>query len=433
MLLSKYFLHTLKEQPAEAQVISHSLMLRSGMIKQQASGIYSWLPLGHRVLKNIENIVRVNMNAFGAIELLMPCVQPSSLWIESGRFNDYGKEMLKFHDRHDNALLFGPTNEEMITDIFRSSVKSYKDLPKNLYHIQWKFRDEIRPRFGVMRGREFLMKDAYSFDIDKPSAIKSYDLIYNVYVSCFHDMGVSVIPVAADNGVIGGDLSHEFHVLADTGESTLYYDKAFNRLINELSGNTKDFKALYAVADDKYDKTTCRLKESDLCISKGIEVGHIFYFGTKYSKMMNAFVNDSCSNLVPVEMGAYGIGISRLVAAIIEANHDDKGIIWPIAVAPFKISILNLNIHDGKCTESSHNIYNRLKALNIDVLYDDTDESIGSKFAVHDLIGSPLQIIIGPKNIKTNEVEIKHRASKKIEKVDVDVVIKYVSDSLNVR
>lgn len=433
MLLSQYFLPTLKEQPLEAQIASHALMLRSGMIKQQAAGIYSWLPLGLRALKNIENIVRANMNAIGAVELLMPCIQPSNLWSESGRFDDYGKEMLKFQDRHDNTLLFGPTNEEMITDIFRSNIQSYKDLPKNFYHIQWKFRDEIRPRFGVMRGREFLMKDAYSFDIDYECAIKSYYLMYAAYMHSFRDIGVSVIPVAADNGIIGGDLSHEFHVLADTGESTLYYDKVFNLLAEDLAADIQELRTLYAAADDKHNPASCPLSANELCVSKGIEVGHIFYFGTKYSKLMNAYVNNRNSDLVPAEMGSYGIGISRLVAAVIEANHDDRGIIWPEAIAPFKISILNLDTTNSKCVELSNQIYNHLHSMRIDILYDDTNERAGVKFAVHDLIGSPWQIIVGPKNSTQNLIEIKHRATSETELVSIDVGIKKIVGNLNVR
>ena len=390
MLLSKYFLPTFKEQPAEALIASHSLMLRSGMIKQQAAGIYSWLPLGLRVLKNIEDIIRLNMNSVGAIELLMPCIQPADLWIQSGRFDNYGKEMLKFKDRHDNMLLFGPTNEDMITDIFRDSIKSYKDLPKNLYHIQWKFRDEIRPRFGVMRAREFLMKDAYSFDIDQESAMKTYNQIYAVYMRIFRDLGLYAVPVLADNGPIGGNLSHEFHILADTGEN-------------------------------------------DLRVRKGIEVGHIFYIGNKYSKAMNAFVNDYNSQLIPVEMSSYGIGISRLVAAIIEANHDERGIIWPQQIAPFKVIIINLGPKDTNCTTISEFIYKNIKAQNIDILYDDTVERPGSKFAIADLIGAPWQIIVGPKKIANGVVELKHRATGDSEELSADIVIKKIVGNLNVK
>lgn len=431
MLLSKYFLPVLKEQPAEAQITSHSLMLRSGMIRQQAAGLYSWLPLGLAVLKNIEAIVRLNMNAAGALELLMPCIQPASLWIESGRFDDYGKEMLRFQDRHDNSLLFGPTNEEMITDIFRQNIQSYKDLPKNLYHIQWKFRDEIRPRFGVMRGREFLMKDAYSFDIDQAGAIDSYNQMYVAYMKTFRDLGLSAIPVIADTGPIGGNLSHEFHVIAETGESTIYYDKKFELLAEDLPDDIEELKSLYAAADEKHDPKNCGVHESELKVSKGIEVGHIFSFGTKYSVAMNAMVNNIKGELVPVQMGSYGIGISRLVAAIIEANHDSKGIIWPQSVAPFKVSIINLNVGDGSCNDISYQIYNQLKELNIDVIYDDTNDRPGSKFATHDLIGSPWHVIIGPKNAANSMVELKHRRSGEAELFHVDNIINQIVGNLH--
>lgn len=423
MRLSKYFLPVLKEDPAEAQVISHRLMLRSGMVRQQCAGIYSWLPLGLKVLKNIENIVRRNMDQAGALEILMPCIQPASLWIESGRFENYGKEMLRFQDRHDNTLLFGPTNEDMITDIFRKNIQSYKDLPKNLYHIQWKFRDEIRPRFGVMRGREFLMKDAYSFDIDPESAVRTYNQIYQAYMQTFRDMGLSAIPVVADNGPIGGKLSHEFHIIAETGESTLYYDKKFKSIAENSEFNIDELQALYAVAEEKHNPAECPLPESEIATSKGIEVGHIFYFGDKYSKAMNAFVSDDTGQRVAVEMSSYGIGISRLVAAIIEASHDEKGIIWPKNIAPFLVSVINVNMQDSKCTELAENIYKQLTALKIEVLYDDTNERAGSKFATHDLIGSPYQIIIGPKNAVNDMVELKNRSSSTIQVLTVEEVL----------
>jgi len=420
MLLSKYFLPVLKEEPADAQIASHRLMLRSGMIRQQSTGIYSWLPLGLKVLKNIENIVRFNMDKIGSLEILMPCIQPASLWIESGRFDNYGKEMLKFQDRHDNTLLFGPTNEDMITDIFRKNIQSYKDLPKNLYHIQWKFRDEIRPRFGVMRGREFLMKDAYSFDIDQCSAIKTYNKMYLAYMQTFRDMGMSVIPVIADNGPIGGNLSHEFHILADNGESTIFYDKKFLSLTDEESLDISKLQSLYSVAEEKHDNANCPLSEHDLASHKSIEVGHIFYIGTQYSETMNALVNDSNGKLILVEMSSYGIGISRLVASIIEANHDDKGIIWPKNIAPFMVSILNLNILDRKCNELAQNIYDKLINHKIEVLYDDTAERAGSKFATHDLIGLPYQIIIGSKKAGNNIIELKNRKTGIIEELNID-------------
>lgn len=433
MLLSKYFLPVLKEHPQEAQVVSHSLMLRAGMIKQQSAGIYSWLPLGLKALKNVEDIIRFNMNVVNCVELLMPCVQPADLWIESGRFEVYGKDLLRLNDRHDKQMLFGPTNEEMITDIFRTHIQSYKDLPKNLYHIQWKFRDEIRPRFGVMRGREFLMKDAYSFDIDKESAIKSYNEMYISYIRTFNDLGLMVIPVAADNGPMGGSLSHEFHVVANTGESTLYYDKKFDVLGEDLVENIEELKSLYAVSDEKYIPSECSLPEGELMVRKGIEVGHIFYIGDKYSKSMKAFVNDKHGSLVPVEMCCYGIGISRLVAAIIEANHDEKGIIWPISMAPFKVSIINLNIDDEKCDRVSKYVYNYLKHLKIEVLYDDTDERPGSKFATHDLIGSPWQILIGKRNVVNDMIEMKHRRSGEVEMMQIETALKTIVGDLNVK
>ncbi|MCZ6902544.1 MAG: proline--tRNA ligase [Rickettsia endosymbiont of Ixodes persulcatus] len=419
MLLSKYFLPILKEEPSESQVTSHKLMLRSGMIRQQAAGIYTWLPLGLKILKNIENIVRSNMNKAGALEVLMPCIQPAHLWMESGRFENYGKEMLKFQDRHDNTLLFGPTNEDMITDIFRHNIKSYKDLPKNLYHIQWKFRDEIRPRFGVMRGREFLMKDAYSFDINEENAVKTYNQMFKAYINTFRDLGVFAIPVIADNGPIGGNLSHEFHIIAETGESTIYYDKRFKTLKDNPDIDVEEIKSWYAAAEEKHDVNKLPISEQEITSSKGIEVGHIFYIGSKYSVNMNALINDEHGKLTPVEMSSYGIGISRLIAAIIEANCDEKGIIWPSSVAPFKVSLINLNIHDSKCTELAERAYKELSAQNIEVLYDDTDARPGSKFATHDLIGSPYQIIIGPKKAANNIVEFKNRKSGVIEDIEI--------------
>ena len=433
MLLSKYFLPVLKEKPVEAQVISHLLMLRSGMIRQSASGIYSWLPLGLKVLKNIENIVRFNMDASGFVELLMPCVQDAGLWRESGRFDVYGREMLSFKDRHDHDLLFGPTNEELITDIVRNSFQSYKELPKVLYQIQWKFRDEIRPRFGVMRGREFLMKDAYSLDIDMESAIKTYDQVFVAYMRTFKDLGLNAIPLAADPGEIGGELSHEFHVVADTGESTLYYDKKFDILEDTLAGDITLLKSLYAATEEKHDPEKCPLNKSELSVRKGIEVGHIFNFGDKYSKAMNAMVNDSNGKRVPIQMGSYGIGISRLVAAIIEVSHDERGIIWPTQVAPFKASIINLNIKDDKCNEISNDLYNQFVNKNIDILYDDTSDSAGAKFAIHDLIGSPWQIIVGPKKAGSDLVELKHRESGEIQDVSVDTAVIEVISNLHVK
>ncbi len=432
MRLSQYFLPVLKEKPAEASVLSHSLMLRAGMIQQQCSGIYSWLPLGLKVLRNIEEIVRFNMTANGCIELLMPCVQPADLWLESGRYDDYGKEMLRITDRHDNTLLFGPTNEEMITDIFRHNIKSYRDLPKNLYHIQWKFRDEIRPRFGVMRGREFLMKDGYSFDIDQEAAIKSYNKMYLAYIQVFRDLGVNAIPVQADSGAIGGNLSHEFHILAETGESEVFYDKKFDVLAEDMVVNLDLMKSLYAVADEKHDPKNCPIPESQLAFRRGIEVGHIFYFGTKYSEAMNARVTNAEGQLVPVEMGSYGIGISRLVAAIIEAHNDDKGIIWPDHVAPFKVSILNLDISNPLCKSIAEEIYQIFCYENMEALYDDTDARAGQKFATHDLIGSPWQIIVGPKKASSGLVELKHRRTGETEDLSPEAAAKKVLGNINV-
>jgi prolyl-tRNA synthetase len=429
MRLSQYFLPVLKEKPSEAQISSHSLMLRAGMIKQQCSGIYSWLPLGLKALKNIQDIVHANMQAAGCIELLMPCVQSSSLWHESGRYDDYGKEMLRIVDRHDSHLLFGPTNEEVITDIFRSNIKSYRDLPKNFYQVQWKFRDEIRPRFGTMRAREFLMKDAYSFDIDNENAIKSYDRMYAAYIKTFRDIGVTAIPVRANTGAIGGNLSHEFHVVASTGESALYYDQKFDILAEDTSVDIKLMKSLYAAADEKHDPDNCPCPPHQLVSNRGIEVGHIFNFGTKYSDKMNAAVTNASGEQVAVHMGSYGIGVSRLVAAVIEANHDERGIVWPNAVAPFKVSIINLALDNTACTELAEQTYKMLLDANIDVLYDDTLLRPGQKFATHDLIGSNWQIIIGHKKAAQNLVELKHRATGELEDLQYVSAVKKVIGS----
>lgn len=433
MLLSKYYLPVLKEKPSEAQVVSHMLMLKSGMIRQAASGIYNWLPLGLKALKNVEKIVRFNMDASDFVEILMPCVQDGDLWKESGRLDVYGEEMLRFKDRHDHDLLFGPTNEEAITDIIRGSLQSYKELPKVLYQIQWKFRDEIRPRFGLMRGREFLMKDAYSLDIDMESAIRTYDHVFAAYMRTFRDLGLNAIPMSADPGEIGGDLSHEFHVVADTGESLIYYDKKFDLLGENLVNDINQLKTLYAATEEKHDPKNCPLSDNELSVRRGIEVGHIFNFGDKYSKSMNAFVNDKDGKKVPIQMGSYGIGISRLVAAIIEVSHDEKGIVWPMQVAPFKVSVVNLNMKDEKSLGVSQSIYNHLKSKEIDVLYDDTNERPGAKFATHDLIGSPWQIIVGPKKAENDLVELKHRASGEVQDVSIEFAINEVINSLHVK
>ena len=433
MLLSKYYLPVLKENPSEARVASHMLMLKSGMIRQSAAGIYNWLPLGLKVLKNIEKIVRFNMDASGFVEILMPCVQNGDLWKESGRLEVYGEEMLRFKDRHDHELLFGPTNEEAITDIVRGTFQSYKELPKVLYQIPWNFRDEIRPRCGVRRGREFLMKDASSLDIDMESAIKTYDQIFAAYMCTFKDLGLNAIPLSADPGEIGGNLSHEFHVVSDTGESLIYYDKKFDLLGETISNNIKQLKSLYAATEEKHNPNNCPLSDDELSVRRGIEVGHIFNFGDKYSKSMNALVNNKEGKKVPIQMGSYGIGISRLVSAIIEVSHDKKGIIWPMQVAPFKVSIVNLNMKDEKSLIISENLYNNLKSKGIDVLYDDTNERPGAKFAIHDLIGSPWQIIVGPKKSKNDQVELKYRASGEVQDVSIEFAINEVVNSLHVK
>lgn len=428
MKLSKFFLPLIKEKPSEAQITSHSLMLRSGMIKQVASGIYSWLPLGLMTLKNVESIIRDSMNKFECVELLMPCIQPAHLWQKSGRYDDYGAEMLRIKDRHEAEMLFGPTNEEMITDIFKNSVRSYKDLPKVLYQIQWKFRDEIRPRFGVLRGREFLMKDAYSFDLTKDDAIKTYQHMLAAYLHCFKEMGIKAIPMKADSGPIGGDYSHEFHVVASTGESAIFYDKKFDEI--DVADLTLDkLSQLYASTEEKHDQANCPVLNDDLMSARGIEVGHIFYFGKKYSESMELKLQDSDGSLLYPEMGSYGIGVSRLVAAIIEANHDDNGIIWPVQVAPFKVSLINLSTNDEACVHAADRLFSLLLDSNIEVLYDDIEDSPGSKFARHDLIGTPVQIIVGSKNVKNKLMEIKHRRTKKIDIValyNIQLALEYL-------
>lgn len=420
MRLSSFFLPTLKETPTEAQIVSHRLMLRAGMIRQTSAGIYAWLPLGHRVLKNIERIVREEQNAAGAQELLMPTIQSADLWRESGRYDDYGKEMLRITDRHDRDMLFGPTNEEMITDIFRAFVKSYKQLPINLYHIQWKFRDEIRPRFGVMRGREFLMKDAYSFDIDSAGAKRSYQAMFLAYLRTFARMGLKAIPMRADTGPIGGDLSHEFIILAETGESAVFCHKDWTETDvlagapgydGDLQGFFDQTTARYAATEEMHDPAACPVPEADLVSARGIEVGHIFYFGTKYSKPMNAAVAGPDGAPSLVEMGSYGIGVSRLVAAIIEASHDDAGIIWPDAVAPFDVGLISLKKGDAACDAACDDLYAKLQAGGKSVLYDDRDERPGPKFADMDLIGVPWHLVVGPRGLKSGVVELKRRAT----------------------
>jgi len=424
MRLSRYFLPLLRETPAEAQIVSHQLMLRAGMIRQSSAGIYSWLPLGLKVMQKVEQIVREEMNRAGCHEILMPAIQPAELWQESGRYEDYGREMLRITDRHERPMLFGPTHEEVVTDIFRRGVKSYRDLPLNLYQIQWKFRDEIRPRFGVMRGREFLMKDNYSFDLDHEGAMRSYDNMFIAYLKTFRRMGLTAIPMRAESGAIGGNLSHEFQILASTGESEVFYDRAFEDI--DFSGAALDIeylKALYAATDDVHDPASCPVPPGRLRTGRGIEVGHIFYFGTKYSKPMGAVVMTPDGNEVPVEMGSYGIGVSRLVAALIEAYHDDAGIMWPEPVAPFKVGLVNLRPSDDGCTQLCADLEARLERAGIAFLHDDTDESAGAKFATMDLIGLPWQVVVGPRGVKQGVVELKRRATGEREELSPEALL----------
>jgi prolyl-tRNA synthetase len=423
MRLSRYFLPILKETPKEAEIVSHRLMLRSGLIRQESAGIYAWLPMGLRVLDKICTIVREEQNRAGAIELLMPTIQSADLWRESGRYDDYGKEMLRIKDRHERDMLFGPTNEEMVTEIFRGSVRSYKQLPLNLYHIQWKFRDEVRPRFGVYRSREFLMKDAYSFDIDEAGARHSYNRMFVAYLRTYARMGLKAIPMKADTGPIGGDLSHEFIILAATGESEVFCHKDYLEFdtppesVNfedaaELGGIVDRWTSLYAATEEKHDEASFdALAEGEKLSARGIEVGHIFYFGTKYSEPMGAKVTGPDGQDRPVHMGSYGIGPSRLVAAIVEASHDDNGIIWPEAIAPFKVGLINLKRGDHMTDMECDGLYERLTRAGVDVLYDDTEDRAGAKFAAMDLIGLPWQLIVGPKGLADGTVELKCRAT----------------------
>jgi prolyl-tRNA synthetase len=421
MRLSRYLLPILREAPREAEIASHRLMLRAGMIRQQAAGIYSWLPLGLKVLNRVAAIVREEQNRAGAVEILMPTIQSADLWRESGRYDAYGKEMLRLQDRHERDMLYGPTNEEMVTDIFRSYVRSYKDLPLNLYHIQWKFRDEVRPRFGTMRSREFLMKDAYSFDLDKAGAVHSYNRMFVAYLRTFARLGLKSIPMRADTGPIGGDLSHEFIILAQTGESEVYCHRNFlDRDVppadidfdnaETLQGIVDSWTESYAATSEMHDAAAfAALPAGDQVSARGIEVGHIFYFGTKYSAPMGAHVTGPDGQEVDVHMGSYGIGPSRLVAAIVEAGHDENGIVWPDAVAPFDVAILNLRVGTEATDRACEALYRQLEGAGLDVLYDDRDDRPGAKFATADLIGIPWQVIIGPKGIAAGEVELKRR------------------------
>jgi prolyl-tRNA synthetase len=434
MRLSEYFLPLLRENPSEAQIVSHRLMLRAGMIRQSSAGIYSWLPLGLRVLRKIEGIVREEQDRAGAQEILMPTIQPAELWRESGRYDDYGKEMLRIRDRHDREMLYGPTNEEQVTEIVRASVKSYRDLPKLLYHIQWKFRDEVRPRFGVMRGREFLMKDAYSFDLDIAGARHSYNRMFVAYLRTFARMGLQAIPMRAETGPIGGDLSHEFIILADTGESGVHVHTDFLETDWQkfadvgweapvLQQVVDHYTSIYAATDDVHDPQAAVPHGDKIVSRRGIEVGQIFYFGDKYSRPMGAFVAGPDGEAVALEMGSYGIGVSRLVGALIEAKHDDAGIIWPESVAPFRVGLINLRPGDARCTTAAEDFYAKLLNAGIEVLYDDRDESPGAKFATMDLIGVPDQIVIGPRGIAAGTVDLKARRSGERAEASLDTAL----------
>ncbi len=442
MHLSRFFLPVLRETPKEAEIVSHQLMLRAAMIKQASAGIYSWLPLGLKVLKKIEAIVREEQNRAGAVELLMPTIQSADLWRESGRYEAYGKEMLRITDRHERDMLFGPTAEEVVTAIVRDGIKSYKDLPQNLYNIQWKFRDEVRPRFGVMRGREFLMKDAYSFDLTVEDSRAAYYRMFVSYLRTFARLGLKSIPMKADTGPIGGDLSHEFIILAETGESQVFCHKdlidtavpgAETDYDGDLSAIVRQWTSLYAATEEMHEAARF---EADVPADKrvsarGIEVGHIFHFGTKYSAPMGAKVQGPDGQLVTLQMGSYGIGVSRLVGAIIEASHDDAGCIWPVPVAPFEAGLVNLKAGDAATDSVAGDLYAKLAAAGIETLYDDTDERAGAKFATMDLIGLPYQLVVGPKGVKSGEVELKHRKSGARETLSTEAGLKRLIDLIS--
>ncbi len=432
MRLSRYFLPTLKDTPREAEIVSHRLMLRAGMMQQSSAGIYSWLPLGFKVLKRIEQIVREEQNAAGWNEVLMPTIQPADLWRESGRYDDYGKEMLRITDRHERDMLYGPTNEEQITDIFRTHVRSYKELPGRLYHIQWKFRDEVRPRFGVMRGREFLMKDAYSFDVDKDAARLAYNRQFVAYLRTFDRLGLKAIPMAADSGPIGGDMSHEFIILAETGESEVFCHKDW--LTTDAVPAGVDYEgdlqpivdaclARYAATDEKHDPANCPVDPADLVNTRGIEVGHIFYFGTKYSAPMGAKVAGADGKETEVHMGSYGVGVSRLVGGIIEASHDENGIVWPEEVAPFHIGLVNLKVGDAACDSATEDLYAKLGKAGVEVLMDDSADRPGAKLATMDLIGLPWQIVVGPRGLGNGVVEVKNRKTGEREEMSPEAAL----------
>ena len=435
MRLSRYFLPVLKETPAEAQIVSHRYMLRAGMIKQASAGIYSWLPLGYKVLRKIEQIVHEEQIRAGHIPMLMPTLQSADLWRESGRYDDYGEEMLRITDRQGRDMLYGPTNEELITDIFRSYVKSYRDLPLTLYHIQWKFRDEIRPRFGVMRGREFLMKDGYNFDLTKEDALHAYNRHLVSYLRSYERMGLQAIPMRADSGPIGGDDTHEFLVLAETGESEVFYDSQITDLKfgdrhidydnhDQCRAVLEEFTSRYARTDETHDEAIFnQIPEERRRVARGIEVGQIFYFGTKYSEPMGATVQDAEGNQVPVHMGSHGIGVSRLLGAIIEASHDDKGIIWPEGVTPFHAGIINLRQGDSACDAACHGIQLALEKRGLEPLYDDRDERAGAKFATMDLIGLPWRITVGPRGLEKGVVELTSRRTGESEEMSAEAAV----------
>ena len=436
MRLSRFFLPVLKETPAEAQIASHRLMLRAGMIRQASAGIYSWLPLGYRVLRRIEEIVHEEQARMGCQALLMPTIQSADLWRESGRYDAYGPEMLRVTDRHERDMLYGPTNEELITDIFRHSVSSYRALPQLLYHIQWKFRDEIRPRFGVMRGREFLMKDAYSFDIDKDRAIQSYNRFMVSYLATFERMGLKAVPMRAESGPIGGDYAHEFLVLAETGESEVFLHRDIaektlgDRALDfedprQMQAIVDEWTSGYARTDDTHDQAAfeAAVPEGDRVSARGIEVGHIFYFGTKYSEPMNAAVATPEGSRVPVHSGSYGIGVSRLVGAVIEASHDEKGIVWPEPVTPFAAGIVNLRQGDAAADAACADLEAKLAGAGLEALYDDTDERAGAKFATMELIGLPWRITVGPRGLKSGVVELTCRRTGATEEVTPEAAL----------
>ncbi|MGR3482966.1 proline--tRNA ligase [Salipiger marinus] len=439
MRMSRYFLPVLKETPSEAQIVSHRYMLRAGMIKQAAAGIYSWLPLGFKVLKRIEAIVHEEQQRAGHIPMLMPTLQSADLWRESGRYDDYGQEMLRITDRHGRDMLYGPTNEELITDIFRSHVSSYKDLPLTLYHIQWKFRDEIRPRFGVMRGREFLMKDGYNFDLTKEDALHAYNRHLVSYLRSYERMGLQAIPMRADGGPIGGDYTHEFLVLAETGESEVFYDSEITDLrfgeraidydsVEQCQAVLEEFTSRYARTDETHDAALFeQIPEDRRRIARGIEVGQIFYFGTKYSDAMGATVVDQSGARLPVHMGSHGIGVSRLLGAIIEASHDERGIIWPEGVTPFHCGIVNLKQGDAEADAACEALYAALDALGLEPLYDDRDERAGGKFATMDLIGLPWRITVGPRGLKNGVVELTSRRSGESEELPPEAAVERIA------